>query len=131
MPDVPFNVIHNGSGSYNIPGGVYIVRDQPELETFWGTPGGTPAPDTRAPGCQLGQYDRSVRAARNPADPRIPLRIERIIAEGTGVRVFAVETPKHPDWITTQNLTAPYQMVTMPRFEGPAELTMEISTEEP
>ena len=131
MPEVPFKAIHEGDGSYEIPGGIYAVRDQPELEEFWARLEGRQHPTPAPPVVNWGDTLAVFVLLGTRATPGYRLRIERVIAEGAGVRVFAVEMPKRPEWVTTQNLTAPYQMITVPRFNGTAELTMEIDTEEP
>jgi hypothetical protein len=34
MPEPPFEIFNTGDRSYEIPGGLYVVRGQSELEAF-------------------------------------------------------------------------------------------------
>jgi hypothetical protein len=122
MPEIPFIVIYSGNDSHDVPGGIYTVHDQAEMEAFW------PRLQTRQ---------------RPPAPPSVPwrdavvlfvllgvrpnggyrLEVERVTPAETGIRVHAVEIT-YPNNPATQALISPYQMIKVSRFEGPAELVL-------
>lgn len=125
MPDIPFEVIDTGfHGSYDLSAGIHVARHQSELEALWarvhgreGEPPPPPViarPDTVAVLVQLGARRSSGYA----------VRIERVTATPTGVTVEALETTPGPLHAVARVMTAPYQMVIMPRFDGTAALSM-------
>jgi PrcB C-terminal len=54
--------------------------------------------------------------------------IEQVALTGNDLRVCALEVTPPAEAATTQALTAPYQMATVPKFDGTAELSMRSET---
>ena len=121
---MPFEVINAGDGSYNIPGGLYVVRDQSELEAFWTRlqelRGQSPAPPVVAWSSVFALF--VLLGTRATGGYRVS--IEQVALNGNDVRVCALELTPPAEAATTQALTAPYQMATVPKFNGTAELSM-------
>ena len=125
VSDIPFEVIATDYfGSYELPAGVYVACDESELETIWarlhegsGRPPSPPAidwSDTVAMFVHLGTRPSTGYA----------VGIERITSTPIGVTVEALEITPGPPSAVGRAQTAPHQVVTMPKFDGTAVLSI-------
>jgi hypothetical protein len=129
--ELPFDLVATGDGSYEMPGGLYVIRDQTELEAFWKRLHERQRPPPSAP--SVFWPDALVLFVLLGTRPTggYMLQVERVSRTSDGVLVHALELTPGPRAFTTQALEAPYQAVTVSRFEGTAELSMRSETHDP
>jgi hypothetical protein len=125
VPEVPFEIIDTRrSGSCKLPAGVYAVRHQSELETIWAR---LYERHSEPPSLPVIAWSDSIAlfvllGVRPTSGYEV--RIEHITATRTGITVEALETTPRPLRAVATALTAPHQMVTVPRIDGAAVLSM-------